>query len=115
MRRKIVLTAVDLEYQAKAVVFATGVYLKSRIIIGDYTKDCGPNGFSNAQKLSDSLKALGIELLRFKTGTPARINGRSIDYSALEVQRGEENIQNFSFITKKKAKTEPFAILHTQT
>lgn len=101
---KIVLTAVDLEYQAKAVVFATGVYLKSRIIIGDYTKDCGPNGFSNAQKLSDSLKALGIELLRFKTGTPARINGRSIDYSTLEVQRGEENIQNFSFITKKKAK-----------
>ena len=101
---KIVLTAVGLEYQAKAVVFATGVYLKSRIIIGDYTKDCGPNGFSNAQKLSDSLKALGIELLRFKTGTPARINGRSIDYSALEVQRGEENIQNFSFITKKKAK-----------
>lgn len=101
---KIVLTAVDLEYQAKAVVFATGVYLKSRIIIGDYTKDCGPNGFSNAQKLSDSLKTLGIELLRFKTGTPARINGRSIDYSALEVQRGEENIQNFSFITKKKAK-----------
>ena len=101
---KIVLTAVGLEYQAKAVVFATGVYLKSRIIIGDYTKDCGPNGFSNAQKLSDSLKTLGIELLRFKTGTPARINGRSIDYSALEVQRGEENIQNFSFITKKKAK-----------
>lgn len=101
---KIVLTAVGLEYQAKAVVFATGVYLKSRIIIGDYTKDCGPNGFSNAQKLSDSLKALGVELLRFKTGTPARINGRSIDYSALEVQRGEENIQNFSFITKKKAK-----------
>ena len=101
---KIVLTAVGLEYQAKAVVFATGVYLKSRIIIGDYTKDCGPNGFSNAQKLSDSLKTLGIELLRFKTGTPARINGRSIDYSALEIQRGEENIQNFSFITKKKAK-----------
>ena len=101
---KIVLTAVGLEYRAKAVVFATGVYLKSRIIIGDYTKDCGPNGFSNAQKLSDSLKTLGIELLRFKTGTPARINGRSIDYTALEVQRGEENIQNFSFITKKKAK-----------
>lgn len=101
---KIVLTVVGLEYQAKAVVFATGVYLKSRIIIGDYTKDCGPNGFSNAQKLSDSLKTLGIELLRFKTGTPARINGRSIDYTALEVQRGEENIQNFSFITKKKAK-----------
>ena len=101
---KIVTTAVGQKYSAKALVFATGVYLKSRIIIGDYTKECGPNGFSNAQKLSDSLSGLGIKLLRFKTGTPARINGRSIDYSELEVQKGEENIQNFSFITKKKAK-----------
>ena len=101
---KTVLTAVGKSYAAKAVVFATGVYLKSRIIIGDYTKDVGPNGFANAQKLSDSLKALGIKLLRFKTGTPARINGRSIDYSKLEVQYGEENIQNFSFLTKNKPK-----------
>ena len=99
---KLVETAVGLKFQAKALVFATGVYLKSRIIIGDYTKECGPNGFSNAMRLSDSLKNLGIKLLRFKTGTPARINGRSIDYSALEVQKGEDNIQNFSFITKKK-------------
>ena len=99
---KLVETAVGLKFQAKALVFATGVYLKSRIIIGDYTKECGPNGFSNAMLLSDSLKNLGIKLLRFKTGTPARINGRSIDYSALEVQKGEDNIQNFSFITKKK-------------
>ncbi len=101
---KTVLTTVGKNYTAKAVVFATGVYLKSRIIIGDYTKDVGPNGFANAQKLSDSLKALGIKLLRFKTGTPARINGRSIDYSKLEVQYGEENIQNFSFLTKNKPK-----------
>ena len=101
---KLVTTAVGQKYSAKALVFATGVYLKSRIIIGDYTKECGPNGFSNAQKLSDSLSGLGIKLLRFKTGTPARINGRSIDYYELEVQKGEENIQNFSFITKKKAK-----------
>ena len=93
-------TAVGQKYNAKVVVFATGVYLKSRIIIGSYTKDSGPNGFSNAEKLSDSLKNLGIKLLRFKTGTPARINGRSIDYSKLEVQCGEENIQNFSFLTK---------------
>ena len=93
-------TAVGQKYNAKVVVFATGVYLKSRIIIGSYTKDSGPNGFSNAEKLSDSLKNLGIKLLRFKTGTPARINGRSIDYSKLEVQYGEENIQNFSFLTK---------------
>lgn len=93
-------TAVGQKYLANVVVFATGVYLKSRIIIGSYTKDSGPNGFSNAEKLSDSLKNLGIKLLRFKTGTPARINGRSIDYSKLEVQYGEENIQNFSFLTK---------------
>ena len=101
---KEVKTATNLTYRCKAIVFATGVYLKSKIIIGDYTKDSGPNGFSNAQKLSGSLKTLGIKLLRFKTGTPARINGRSIDYSSLEVQKGEEEIQNFSFLTKKKRK-----------
>lgn len=101
---KIVSTAVGKQYKAKAVVFATGVYLKSNIIIGDYIKNCGPNGFSNAERLSDSLKRLGLRLYRFKTGTPARINGRSIDFSKLEVQEGEENIQNFSFTTKKKAK-----------
>lgn len=101
---KEVKTATNLTYRCKAIVFATGVYLKSKIIIGDYTKDSGPNGFFNAQKLSDSLKTLGIKLLRFKTGTPARINGRSIDYSSLEVQKGEEEIQNFSFLTKKKRK-----------
>lgn len=101
---RIVTTALMQKFSAKAIVFATGVYLKSRIIIGDYTKDCGPNGFSNAQKLSDSLKNLGIKLLRFKTGTPARVNARSIDYSKLEIQHGEENIQNFSFLTKRKPK-----------
>ena len=100
----IVTTALGEQYHAKAVVFATGVYLKSQIIIGDYVKDSGPNGFSNAQKLSDSLKKLGIKLLRFKTGTPARVNGRSIDYSQLEVQKGEENIQNFSYMTSRKPK-----------
>ena len=99
---KIVETAVGKKYLCRAIVFATGVYLKSRIIIGSYTKDVGPNGFANAQKLSDSLKELGIKLLRFKTGTPARINGRSVDFSKLEIQNGEDNIQNFSFITKTK-------------
>ncbi len=100
---KIVKTALGLEYKARAIVFATGVYLKSKIIIGDYTKESGPNGFSSATYLSDCLKKLGIKLLRFKTGTPARINGRSIDYSKLEIQKGDENIQNFSFITSKKS------------
>ena len=101
---KIVTTALEQKFCARAIVFATGVYLKSKIIIGDYIKDSGPNGFSNAQRLSNSLEELGIKLLRFKTGTPARINARSIDYSKLEVQHGEENIQNFSFMTTKKPK-----------
>lgn len=99
---KIVKTALGTEYLCRAIVFATGVYLKSNIIIGSYTKESGPNGFSSALHLSDSLKKLGIKLLRFKTGTPARINGRSIDYSKLEIQYGDENIQNFSFTTKEK-------------
>ncbi len=99
---KTVKLAVGKDVNAKVIVFATGVYLKSRIIIGDYTKEVGPNGFSNAEKLSDSLKNLGIKLLRFKTGTPARVNGRSVDFSKLEVQCGEDNIQNFSFMTKSK-------------
>lgn len=101
---KVVKTAVGKDYKCKAIVFATGVYLKSRIIIGDYTKDVGPNGFMNAQMLSDSLRNLGLKIMRFKTGTPARINGRSIDYSKLEIQKGEEQIQNFSFLTKRKSK-----------
>lgn len=98
---KSVYTAVGTTYQAKTIVFATGVYLKSRIIIGNYTKDVGPNGFMNAQCMSDSLLANGYELMRFKTGTPARINGRSVHYEKLEKQEGEENIQSFSFITEK--------------
>lgn len=99
---KVIKTALGVEYLCKACVFATGVYLKSQIIIGDYIKDSGPNGFSNAMMLSKSLENLGIELYRFKTGTPARINGRSIDYGKLEVQKGDENLQNFSFLTKSK-------------
>lgn len=98
---KSVYTAVGTTYQAKTVVFATGVYLKSRIIIGNYTKDVGPNGFMNAQSMSDSLLANGYELMRFKTGTPARINGRSIHYEKLEKQEGENDIQSFSFITEQ--------------
>ena len=106
-----VITAVGQTFFAKAIIFATGVYLKSKIIIGEWTKDCGPNGFSNAQKLSLCLTNLGIKLLRFKTGTPARINGRSVNYSVLDVQNGEENIQNFSFITKKKIKNKAVCYL----
>jgi len=101
---KIVKTAVGDEFSCRAIVFATGVYLNSDIIIGPYVENVGPNGFKNAKYLSDTLRKLGIKLLRFKTGTPARINSRSIDYSSLPIQNGEENIQTFSFMTTKKPK-----------
>ncbi len=95
-----VKTAQGETYFAKTIVICSGVYLKSRIIIGEYTKNSGPNGYLRSETLSDSLKKLGIELRRFKTGTPARMNGRTIDYSKLVVQHGEDDIQTFSFITK---------------
>ena len=99
---KIVKTAVGDEFLCRAIVFATGVYLNSNIIIGPYTENVGPNGFKNSKHLSKVLEKLGIRLLRFKTGTPARVNSRSVDFSKLPVQNGEENIQNFSFLTRKK-------------
>lgn len=108
---KIIKTAVGEEFECKAVVFATGVYLKSRIIIGEYSEEVGPNGFKNAKKLSESLEKLEIKLLRFKTGTPARVNSRSVDFSQLSVQYGDEKIQNFSFMTKGKVKNKSVCYL----
>ena len=86
--KKILKTAVGDEFESDVVVFATGVYLDSRIIIGKYTESVGPNGFKNAKKLSKSLKELGYELLRFKTGTPVRVNARSVNFNELEPQFG---------------------------
>ena len=99
-----VKTAQGETYLASAVVICSGVYLKSKIIIGEYSKQSGPNGFSRSENLSDSLKNLGITIKRFKTGTPARMNGRTIDYSKLSVQHGEDDIQTFSFITETPPK-----------
>lgn len=90
--------------KAKTIVVATGVYLESRVIIGEYKKDQGPNGFVNSHGLSQSLQNLGFEILRFKTGTPARVLSSSIDYTKFEEQPGDENIQTFSFKTKKQPK-----------
>jgi len=90
--------------KTKSVVVATGVYLESRIIIGEFIKEQGPNGFVNSHGLSQSLQNLGFEILRFKTGTPARVLSSSIDYSKFEVQKGDEGIQTFSFTTKKQPK-----------
>ena len=84
-------------YNVKTVIVATGTYLKGKIFIGEYSKESGPDGVAAANKLSDCLKDLGIELVRFKTGTPARINRRSIDFSKMEVQKGDNGIEAFSF------------------
>ena len=86
-------------YHAKAVVLCTGTYLKARCIYGDVSNYTGPNGLQAANYLTDSLKKLGIEMLRFKTGTPARIAGNTIDYSKMEEQFGDERVVPFSFST----------------
>lgn len=89
-------------YKVKTVILATGTYLKGKIFIGEYSKESGPDGVAAANKLSDCLKNLGIELIRFKTGTPARINRRSIDFSKMEIQKGDTGIESFSFENKPK-------------
>lgn len=86
-------------YYAKAVVLCTGTYLKARCIYGDVSNYTGPNGLQAANYLTDSLKSLGIEMYRFKTGTPARIDRRSIDFSKMEEQFGDERVIPFSFTT----------------
>lgn len=87
-------------YHAKAVILCTGTYLKARCIYGDVSNYTGPNGLSAANHLTDSLKALGIEMYRFKTGTPARVDKRSIDFSVMEEQKGDEKIVPFSFTNR---------------
>ena len=88
-------------YLAKAVVVATGVYLNSDIITGEWRKESGPSGFANATHLTQSLMDLGLEVRRFKTGTPARLDGRTIDYSVMQAQEGED-VYPFSFMTEEK-------------
>lgn len=94
-----VTTAVDLVYRAKAVIVCCGVYLNSRTIVGNCVKNSGPNGFMNAQLLSQSLQKLGFELRRFKTGTPARIRMQSINLQKTVPQHGEEDCAPFSYLT----------------
>lgn len=87
------------EYRTKAVILCTGTYLKARCIYGDISNETGPNGLQAANYLTNSLKELGIEMYRFKTGTPARIDKRSIDFSKMEEQFGDERVVPFSFST----------------
>lgn len=88
----------------RAVVITAGVYLNSRTIIGKEIKDSGPSGFKNAKGLTKSLEKLGYEIRRFKTGTPPRLEKDSINYSKFTVQKGDRNIQTFSFLTKRANK-----------
>ena len=90
-------TSVGAVYKVKALILATGTYLKGKIFIGEFSQESGPDGVAAANQLSDCLKRLGINLIRFKTGTPARINRKSIDFSKMEVQKGDDNIVPFSF------------------
>lgn len=86
-------------YLCRAVILATGTYLKGRIIIGETTYSSGPNGQRAAMKLSESLEKAGVKLMRFKTGTPARVDARSLDYDKMEKQPGDEECRNFSFMS----------------
>ncbi len=94
-----VITAMDIEYKCSALILATGVYLKSKIIIGEYEKESGPSGLYPAAMLSQSLRKLGFELMRFKTGTPARVDARSIDFGKATPQYGDGPPLSFSFIS----------------
>lgn len=91
-----------IKYYAKAVIIATGTYLEGKIIVGDTMFSGGPDGMFPSQGLSSSLSNLGISLMRFKTGTPARIHEKSIDFSQMEIQHGDDSITPFSFETQEK-------------
>ena len=94
-----VRTAYGAVYRVRAVVVASGTYLGGRTIVGDVTRSSGPDGLAAALPLTESLKRLGLGLRRFKTGTPPRVNARSVDFSQMEVQPGDERVLPFSFET----------------
>ncbi len=95
-----VVTDTGAEYSAKAVIIASGTFLKGKILMGNYAKESGPDGMFPANKLSDSLRGLGITLRRFKTGTPARLHADTLDYSKMEIEKGDDVIVPFSFETE---------------
>ena len=95
-----VRTAYGAVYQVKAAVVASGTYLGGRTIVGEVTRDSGPDGLAAAGALTESLRSLGVELRRFKTGTPPRVNARSVDFSQMELQPGDERVVPFSFETE---------------
>ena len=97
-----ILTSAGAKINTAALILCTGVYLKSRILIGDWQQASGPAGLMRAEGLSNSLKELGFTLMRFKTGTPARLLGKSIDYSKMQRQDGDMPMQAFSFLTPER-------------
>ena len=97
-----VTTVTGARISCRAVIAATGVYLKGSIIIGEHRHDGGPQGLMNASELSGSLQELGFELIRYKTGTPARVDMRTIDFDEMEEQKGDEPVVPFSFLTDRK-------------
>ncbi len=108
---KSVITDVGAKYDVKAVVLATGTYLKGQIFIGDYVKDSGPDGVAASNKLAEVLKKLDIDMQRFKTGTPARVNKNSIDFTKMERQENNDDIMPFSFETKEPIKNKVYCYL----
>ena len=103
---KTITTNVGAVYNVKAIIVATGTYLKGKIFIGENSFESGPDGVFPSNKLSEVLQKAGIKLQRFKTGTPARVNKNSIDFSKMEIQLGDENVEPFSFEDKKVNSTQ---------
>ena len=95
-----VVTATGATYAVKAAIIASGTHLGGRTIVGEVTRDSGPDGLAAALELTDCLRSLGLSIRRFKTGTPPRINRRSVDFSKMEVQPGDETVEPFSFRTE---------------
>lgn len=95
-----VVTHLGTAYGAKAAIVSTGTYLRGKILIGEYSRESGPDGTFPANELSESLKKIGVELRRFKTGTPARVHGNTLNYDEMEREEGDEQIVPFSFETE---------------
>lgn len=95
-----VVTDTGAIYKTKAVIIATGTFLRGKILMGDYSKESGPDGMFPSNRLSQSLRELGITLRRFKTGTPARLHADTLDYSKMEIEKGDDKIVPFSFETE---------------
>ena len=98
-------------YSAKAVVIASGVYLNSRIITGNYSRNTGPAGFMRSEGLTENLISLGLDIRRFKTGTPPRLLSSSIDYDKMEVQKGDEGLPTFSMLTEGETRNDKVCYL----